>query len=66
VDSIRPIGPVERDLEPIVRVTRAQPDAERQSPKREEDQPRQPPPERPDEQREREEGDGGSHIDVRV
>jgi hypothetical protein len=43
VDPIRPIGPVERDLEPVVRVTRTPRDAPRERREREE----QPPPRRP-------------------
>ncbi len=67
MDPIRPIGPVERDLEPIVRVTRSDPDPRRErdehpEPRREprrEPEPVQPQP-GPDD-------DGGSSlIDVRV
>jgi hypothetical protein len=65
MDPIRPIGPVERDLEPVVRVTRSSPDGqrerreqpERQPPREREDAPLQPLP--PDEGNE-------SLIDVRV
>ena len=32
MDPIRPIGPVERDVEPVVRVTRSSPDRERERP----------------------------------
>jgi hypothetical protein len=44
VDPIRPIGPVERDLEPVVRVTRTPRDAPRERHERDEEQ---PPPRRP-------------------
>lgn len=60
MDQIRPIGPVERDLEPVVRVTRTDPDARREREEQREPQGkprREPPP--PDE-------DGGSLIDIRV
>ena len=30
MDPIRPIGPIERDLEPVVRVTRPSPDGRRE------------------------------------
>jgi hypothetical protein len=67
MDPIRPIGPPERDLEPVVRVTRTAPDAKRERPdpregEQRERQPRQPevaqPP--PDDE------SGTSLIDVRV
>jgi hypothetical protein len=66
MDPIRPIGPVERDLEPVVRVTRTSPDAQRE-PQEQPDRPRrqpQPPtvPPSPDD----DEGGGTSLIDVRV
>jgi hypothetical protein len=41
MDPIRPIGPPERDLEPVVRVTRTSPDAERQRPGEREQQEQQ-------------------------
>jgi hypothetical protein len=44
VDPIRPIGPLERDLEPVVRVARTPRDAQRE--RREHDE-EQPPPRRP-------------------
>jgi hypothetical protein len=63
VDPIRPIGPPERDVEPIVRVTRSSPDGKRERPdRREGGQPRQPAPEPPPPDDE----DGTSLIDVRV
>jgi hypothetical protein len=64
MDPIRPIGPPERDLEPIVRVTRSSPDGERERREQPDRRPRRrapvpPPP--PDDD------DGGSSlIDVRV
>jgi hypothetical protein len=64
MDPIRPIGPVERDLEPVVRVTRTDPDARRE----EQEQPDRPPrrePERPPVPPDDEDG-GTSLIDVRV
>jgi hypothetical protein len=67
MDPIRPIGPRERDVEPVVRVTRSSPDAQRgrpdereetarEEPRDEFEQPQPPPPGE----------DGGSLIDVRV
>lgn len=38
MDPIRPIGPLERDLEPVVRVTRSSPDGGRE-PRERPDQP---------------------------
>jgi hypothetical protein len=64
MDPIRPIGPAERDVEPVVRVTRTSPDAQRE--RREPNDPpprRQPPapaPVPPDDE------NGSSLIDVRV
>jgi hypothetical protein len=48
MDPIRPIGPPERDLAPIVRITRPDPDAERE-PREQPDRPprRRPPPPSP-------------------
>jgi hypothetical protein len=43
MDPIRPIGPPERDLEPVVRVTRSSPDGERER----REQPERPPQRRP-------------------
>ena len=43
MDPIRPIGPLERDLEPVVRVTRLSPDGRREQ----REQPEQAPPRRP-------------------
>jgi hypothetical protein len=67
MDPIRPIGPVERDLEPVVRVTRTSPDAQREPqeqpdrPPRRQPQPAPVPPSPGDD-----EGGGTSLIDVRV
>jgi hypothetical protein len=63
VDPIRPIGPLERDLEPVVRVTRSDPDARRERDERPEPrkEPRREPPQPPPD----DEG-GSSLIDVRV
>jgi hypothetical protein len=69
MDPIRPIGPPERDLEPVVRVTRSSPDARRERPDPRdgapprEQRPRQPaPPPQPPPDDE----SGPSLIDVRV
>jgi hypothetical protein len=63
MDPIRPIGPPERDVEPIVRVNRASRDGNRDRPdRREGGQPRQPQREPPPPDDE----DGTSLIDVRV
>ena len=68
MDPIRPIGPLERDLEPVVRVTRSSPDARREprDPReegRDRPEPRQPvvPAEPP-----QDDENGPSLIDVRV
>ncbi|MEA2422546.1 MAG: hypothetical protein QOF55_1645 [Thermoleophilaceae bacterium] len=63
MDPIRPIGPPERDVEPVVRVTRSSPDARRERPDpREQEQQRRerPEPPAPDDE------SGTSLIDVRV
>ena len=66
MDPIRPIGPVERDLSPVVKVTRSDPDARRERDEHPEprQEPRRPPPEPaappPDDE------NGPSLIDVRV
>jgi hypothetical protein len=61
MDPIRPIGPPERDVEPVVRVTRATPDGRRERPdQREGGQERRTPDPPPDEE------SGTSLIDVRV
>jgi hypothetical protein len=63
VDQIRPIGPVERDLAPVVRVTRSDPDAQRERdehPEPRKESPREPPPQPPADD------EDGSLIDVRV
>ena len=68
MDPIRPIGPPERDLEPVVRVNRSAPDAKRERPdpregEQRERRPPQPPvqqPPPPDDE------SGTSLIDVRV
>jgi hypothetical protein len=67
MDPIRPIGPVERDLEPVVRVTRSSPDAQRE-PKEQPDRPprRQPQPAPVPPPPGDDEGGGPSLIDVRV
>ena len=67
MDPIRPIGPLERELEPVVRVTRSSPDARRdpRDPREEGDRPaprqRPVPPEPP-----HDDENGTSLIDVRV
>jgi hypothetical protein len=64
MDPIRPIGPPERDVEPVVRVTRSSPDArrERPDPREQEQQQRRERPEPPAPDGE----SGTSLIDVRV
>ncbi|MEA2467362.1 MAG: hypothetical protein QOJ57_1488 [Thermoleophilaceae bacterium] len=64
MDPIRPIGPAERDLEPIVRVTRPSPDGERER----REQPDRPPRRRPAAPGPAPDDDdsGSSLIDVRV
>jgi hypothetical protein len=65
MDPIRPIGPVEREVEPVVRVTRSSPDAQRERREAEDQPPRrprppaaQPPP--------LDDPDGPSLIDIKV
>lgn len=73
MDFIRPIGPVERDLEPVVRVTRTSPDAEHEQREQPDAPPRRKPPApvQPDLALEQppapgDDPDGPSLIDVRV
>ena len=69
MDPIRPIGPPERDLEPVVRVTRSSPDGrrERPDPREEHPQPDKPRAPRPAEQQPPPDDESGSSlIDVRV
>jgi hypothetical protein len=65
MDQIRPIGPVERDIEPVFRVQRTTDERERPDPneRREQQQRRPAPPPPPDDEPP---ADGGSLIDVRV
>jgi hypothetical protein len=64
MDPIRPIGPADRDLEPVYRVTRSSPDGEKQQREQPEQQRRQPPRAAP--QASEDGPEGGSLIDVRV
>jgi hypothetical protein len=68
MDQIRPIGPVERDIDPIVRITRTDPDARRerdeQQPEPRKEPPREPSP--PIQQPNPDDDGGSSLIDVRV
>ena len=64
MDPIRPIGPVERDLEPVYGVTRSSPDGEKQQREQPEPKRRQPP--RVEPQASEDGPEGGSLIDVRV
>jgi hypothetical protein len=71
MDQIRPIGPRERDIEPVFHTPRASPDGGRERPDPREGQPRREPRpapvEPPDpERRDGDGGEGGSLIDVRV
>ena len=68
MDPIRPIGPLERDLEPVVRVTRTSPDARRERPDgREDGEPRPAPRKRPAPPSPPPDDENGtSLIDVRV
>ena len=65
MDQIRPIGPIERDIEPVFRVQRTSDDRDRPDPHERppQEQQRRPAPPPPDD--EPPEG-GGSLIDVRV
>ena len=64
MDPIRPIGPADRDLEPVFRVTRSSPDGEKQQREQPEPQRRRPP--RADPPAPEDRSEGGSLIDVRV
>lgn len=68
MDPIRPIGPPERDLEPVVRVSRSSRDAARERPDPRDGAPREQPRKQPgeDPQPPPDPEDGGSLIDVRV
>jgi hypothetical protein len=68
MDPIRPIGPPERDLEPVVRVGRSSRDARRERPDPRDGASREQPRKQPgdDPQPPPDPEDGGSLIDVRV
>jgi hypothetical protein len=68
MDPIRPIGPVERDLEPVVWVTRSSPDGQRERREQPERQPRPRPAPAPvpAELPPGDEPDGPSLIDIKV
>jgi hypothetical protein len=67
MDPIRPIGPPERDVEPVVRVARSSPEGRRERPDPRDEkrpgQPRRPPGEQPPPP---DDESGASLIDVRV
>lgn len=65
MDPIRPIGPIERDIEPVVRIGRSSPDDQRER-REPEDPPERRRPPAPALPRSEENDDGGSLIDVRV
>jgi hypothetical protein len=66
MDPIRPIGPVERDLSPVERVTRLSPDGRREGREREEPPPRRPRPTAPQPAAPPEDEGGPSLIDIKV
>ena len=69
MDYIRPIGPVERDIEPVYRVERAHDEPEEREPKERKPRPKsnpQPAPDSPQDQGPVEGDDGHLHIDVRA
>ena len=63
MDQIRPIGPVERDIDPVQRVQRTSDERERQEPRERPPQQQRKAPAPPDDEPP---ADGGSLIDVRV
>jgi hypothetical protein len=67
MDPIRPIGPLERDLEPVVRVTRSSPDGQREPRERPEQPPRRPrPAPQPEQVIPGDDPDNHSLIDIKV
>jgi len=67
MDPIRPIGPLERDLEPVVRVTRSSPDGRREPRDQPEQPPRRPRPDPPPAQPiPGDDPDGPCLIDIKV
>jgi hypothetical protein len=67
MDPIRPIGPLERDLEPVVRVTRPSPDGGRAPRERPDQPPRRPrPAPQPAQLPPDDDPDNHSLIDVKV
>jgi hypothetical protein len=68
MDPIRPIGPVERDLEPVVWVTRSSADGERERREQPERRPPRPPAPAPEPSvlPAGDDPDGPSLIDVKV
>jgi hypothetical protein len=69
MDPIRPIGPIERDIDPVVRITRTSPDGGREQGRGEPDQPPRRKPPSPAVPGPEDTGDGGpppSLIDIKV
>ena len=65
MDQIRPIGPVERDVDPVLRVERAHDERRQQDPEQRKRRP-QPEPDRPQDEGPVEGDDGHLHIDIRA
>jgi hypothetical protein len=69
MDYIRPIGPVERDIDPVYRVERAHDEPEEREPRERKPRPRsspQPTADSPQNEGPVEGDDGHLHIDVRA
>jgi hypothetical protein len=67
MDPIRPIGPRERDLEPVTWVPRPSPDAQRERQEPQDPPPRRrPPAEDPPVTPPQDDGEGPSLIDIKV
>jgi hypothetical protein len=68
MDFIRPIGPVEREIDPVYRVERAHDEREKREQEPREEQPKQEPPAPGEDPAEGpvEGDDGHLHIDIRA
>jgi hypothetical protein len=69
MDYIRPIGPVERDIDPVYRVERAHDEPEEREPRERKPRPQKSPPpaaDSPQDEGPVEGDDGHLHIDVRA
>jgi hypothetical protein len=66
MDQIRPIGPPERDIDPVYRVERAHDESEGRQPEQRKKKPHEEPPPEAEQQGPVEGDDGHLHVDIRA